>query len=237
VLLLMIHAGSQSLVLATDGGATLGTPLTLPAAFNSFAALSSGTLLVGGLLASGGAVLLRSQDRGQSFQQVADPPEIVGMAARSGRLYAALTYAPTLPALAASDDEGTTWTNLMAYSDVQAILPCVKATCRTTCETQAMLGLWPEQTCLADPASSPNGGPGGAARGDASAAEAVTKVLAGQSTAARSPATERTRRPPGARFCPWSGFGSPAAAAAGAEVSPWVRTPRCAGCRVCCCRS
>lgn len=165
-LLLVIQPADAAIVVASDGGATVGTPLMLPAVFNSFARLSSGTLLLAGVLTSGSPFLLRSQDGGASFLPLASPPEILGLAARGGRVYAALNYMSAHAALATSDDEGKTWSNVMTFSDVRAVLPCVKAACRTVCEGEAMTGLWAQQVCAADPAPSTGEGTGGAG-GDA----------------------------------------------------------------------
>jgi hypothetical protein len=166
VLLLRTAGAAQALVITRDGGGTATAPVQPSGTIKSVLETNAGSILVatddGGLPA-----LFRSQDHGQTFQSVFNPPHVRGLAERGGTVYAATDNARDGRAIAVSSDEGTTWRTLMSYGQVQSIVPCLKAACQSACATESFIGLWPSSVCAANGAPLPRmSGPGGAA-GDA----------------------------------------------------------------------
>jgi hypothetical protein len=93
---------------------------------------------------------------------VANPPNVRALSQRNGLVYAATDNFGDGYAIGTSSDEGTTWRGLMAYSDVKAINPCIKAQCQDSCGVQVGLSLWPAEVCSADaPTSTGTAGSGG----------------------------------------------------------------------------
>ena len=165
VLLLRTAGTADALVITRDGGATATAPVQPSGRIKSIFETSAGSILVatddGGLPS-----LLRSQDHGQTFQAVFNPPHVRGLAERDGKVYAATDNARDGHAIAVSSDQGTTWSALMDYGQVRSIVPCLKVSCQDACVTEAFLGLWPASVCAADGVPLPNigdptGGRGG----------------------------------------------------------------------------
>jgi uncharacterized membrane protein YgcG len=167
VLMRFLSPDDESIALTTDGGMTATKPVTVNGDFNSYTRLPSGTILIGGMVEySTKPGLFRSRDRGATFEQLANPPAIRALAQRAGTVYAAADNFGDGYALGTSIDEGTTWQGLMTYADVQAINPCLKAACQTTCAAEVSLSLWTEGVCSADgPVSTGTAGTGGTGQG------------------------------------------------------------------------
>jgi MYXO-CTERM domain-containing protein len=162
VLFRFLGGNDQSIALTVDGGATLSKPVTVNGYFNSFVRLASGTILIAGMIEySTRSGLYRSRDRGSTFEAVPNPPAIRALSERNGTVYAAADNFGDGYALGTSVDEGTTWRPLMAYADVKAINPCLKAKCQETCALEVSLSLWPAEVCAADPPVGPGAGGGG----------------------------------------------------------------------------
>jgi len=143
----------ESLAVSSDGGAHFTTPLDVPGGIlTSFVRMPSGTLLLAGVNGTTN-VLFRSTDGGATFTQ-SDAPALRALAQRNGRLYGSANNMDDNPALAfalgESTDEGTTWTPMMTYDQVQAIAGCLKAACQDDCQAKADLGLWDSAMCAAD---------------------------------------------------------------------------------------
>jgi hypothetical protein len=172
-----LGSSNQAIAVTRDGGVTATAPLTT-GTFTSFVRLPSGTVLVGGTVDAITPGLFRSRDAGLSFQQVDGVPEIHGLSQRGGNVYAATKNDADGYALGVSSDEGTSWQKVVSYSDVQAIVACLRAdpTCQASCEGLAGVGpmspgmIWQESVCSANPpASTGGGGVGGGAGGSAGA--------------------------------------------------------------------
>jgi hypothetical protein len=141
---------------------TARKPVTVNGNFNSYARLSSGTILVSGMVNfSTTPALFRSRDQGNTFEQVPAPPSIRALSQRNGVVYAAANNFDDGYAIGTSGDEGTTWTALMTYADVKAISSCLKAKCLDTCAAEVGLALWTADVCAADPPGTGSGGSGG----------------------------------------------------------------------------
>jgi hypothetical protein len=154
---LRLNADSgDKLVITEDGGATFRAPLELTGgSLNGFALLASGTILATGMVGVD-PVLYRSRDRGLTFETVAHPPKLWGLAQRGGTLYGAAQTGERFAA-GTSTDEGTTWQALMSYDQVAAIDSCVKSACQDVCQTQVDLGLWDQAVCSASAPPRPDG--------------------------------------------------------------------------------
>ena len=94
-------------------------------------------------------MLYRSLDDGATFAPVAGAPPVLALAARAGTVYAATDTTLVPFAEATSTDEGATWTPGMAFADVAAIAPCVKAVCQNDCAARAAQQQWPATMCVA----------------------------------------------------------------------------------------
>ena len=196
VYLRVIAADGDAVAITRNGGATVSVPVTFARGqLSAFARLSSGTVLVGALIATdaGGTdgVAVRSTDGGTSFQPwttLPAPTHLVGLAERveSGRprLYLSGKNYSDGWALAVSDDEGATLTKLLTYDQVKGIKPCVRQICQDTCNFENMQGIWDLSVC------------GGTATG----------VVAARAGAAQAPAAGAgsTRAPPARRASPRS---------------------------------
>jgi hypothetical protein len=167
VLFRFLGPNDQSLALTVDGGMTARKPTTVNGNFTSYVRLPNGTILVSAMVEfSTRPALFRSRDRGATFDEVPNPPSIRALSERNGLVYAATDNFGDGYALGTSADEGTTWTAKMAYADVKAINPCIKAQCQVSCATQVGLSLWPAEVCAADPpVSTGTGGSGGGVGG------------------------------------------------------------------------
>jgi MYXO-CTERM domain-containing protein len=173
---------AQAIAVTRDGGATASKPLPLTAGyFTSFVQLPSGTLLVSAVINAGTTtVLYRSHDGGRNFEPLPNQPNIRALSHRNGLVYAATENFADGYALGVSSDEGSTWRGVMAYDQIEAILPCLRSDpqCQASCLALAGAGpmspgmIWEEKVCAANPSGSGGAGGGGAGGGDAGAAGA-----------------------------------------------------------------
>lgn len=178
----------DKLVITGDGGATFEAPLEITGGtMSSFVLMTSGTVLVSGMIGVD-PVLYRSKDHGMTFEAVAHPPRVWGLAQRGSTLYGAGQTGETF-AVGTSTDEGTSWKPLMRYNQVAAIDTCVKAACQDVCQTEVHLGLWDQAVCAASAPPHPDGSTpaasdagvesGGGATGDAGNAGAGGRTPSG----------------------------------------------------------
>jgi hypothetical protein len=186
VLLFFQGASRKAIALTRDGGQTVTVVLD-PAngtSFNSFARTAAGTVLIAGADLSMNPVLYRSHDRGLTFTAVAhQPPQIRGMAARGGDVYAATNNFGDGYALGVSSDEGDTWSPLMSYDKINAIAGCLKTACQTTCDQEVSQDLFAAAVCSASPpVDTPDGGGDVATGGTTGAGGAGGAGGHGQST-------------------------------------------------------
>jgi MYXO-CTERM domain-containing protein len=166
-------AAGDGIALSLDGGMTFvkPQPISLPGGvLSSFVRLSNGTLLAGGVDLVRN-VIFRSTDGGMTFTEL-DAPTVKGLGQRDGRAYIATNNDPMVDgyALGQSNDQGTTWQQMMSFDQVQAISACVKVSCQADCVMKADLSTWAEDVCTATPMPLPvDGGvptgAGGAAGG------------------------------------------------------------------------
>jgi hypothetical protein len=151
VFLRVIGADGDALAIATDGGASVGSPLRFEAgSLVAFTRTAAGTLLAAGT-SYGIPVLYRSIDDGATFAAVDGAPGVLALAARGGTVYAATDTTLVPFAEASSTDEGASWTPGMAFAGIAAIAPCVKAACQTDCAARAAQQQWPPAICNAEP--------------------------------------------------------------------------------------
>jgi hypothetical protein len=226
VYLRWLGASYQAIAVTRDGGVTATAPLTT-GTFNSFVRLPSGTVLVGATIDSGiTPVLFRSRDAGLTFQEVDGVPQIRALSQRGGNVYAATDNNADGYALGVSSDEGTTWQKVVSYSDVQAIVACLRtdATCQASCESLAGVGpmspgmIWEETVCSANPpASTGGGGVGGGAGGSAGAGGG--SAGAGGGSAGVGGATGASAAGGSAAGGPGSGGGGGSASGCGCAVA------------------
>lgn len=154
----------QALAVTEDGGATATIrwqPTANGAVLKALVATSTGAVLLVSDV-NGVDVLHRSKDGGLTFEDVPGSPHIRGLSRRGSVVYAATDNFSDGFALATSPDDGTTWTPLMSYDQVQAIAGCVRSVCQNICMTQAPL-LWSEAVCSASgptPGNPASGGTG-----------------------------------------------------------------------------
>jgi MYXO-CTERM domain-containing protein len=148
VWLLHTDATSQELALTRDGGATAAIVLAPAGVMKSVLRTSTGSILVA-VDQSGQPALFRSQDRGETFQAVFNPPHLRALAERAGVVYAATDDVLDQHAIAVSSDDGTTWRGILRYADTRGIVGCLKEACQATCANEAALGLWPAAMCNA----------------------------------------------------------------------------------------
>jgi MYXO-CTERM domain-containing protein len=141
----------ENLVLTEDGGAT---------ATVRFAGTGDGRTLTAFVRSPSGALLLatdtntrgglfRSTDRGTTFTEVPDAPQLRAFSVRGDLLYAGTDNFANGYAIATSADDGDTWTAVMHYQQVQAVPACVRSACRTQCEMLTPM-LWGPEVCAAD---------------------------------------------------------------------------------------
>lgn len=187
VLLRFLGAGAQSLALTIDGGASATKPVTVNGNFNAYVRLSTGTILVAGVVDySTTPALFRSRDQGTSFEMVPHPPSLRALSQRGGRVFGAADNFGDGYAIGTSDDEGTTWQALITYANVNAINPCLKAACQSVCVAEVGMSLWSTDVCTAAaPASNGAGGVGG---GSAAMAGHDGQMGAAGATGAKPPA-------------------------------------------------
>ncbi len=164
VLLRWIGADQQAVAITRDGGATATALLTIMGNLTGALRLADGTLMVSAVVDAGiTPVLHRSRDGGARFEVVERPPAIRALAERAGTIYAATDNFGDGFALATSTDQGTTWSKLMSYDQVQAIVPCLRADaqCQATCAALAGMGdmspgmIWSATVCSASPPPPP----------------------------------------------------------------------------------
>jgi hypothetical protein len=159
VYLRVISAEGDAVAVTRNGGGMVSVPVTFARGqLSAFVRLSSGTLLVGALIAAdaGGTegAAVRSTDGGASFHPwttLPAPTHLVGLAERvengRPRLYLAGKNYSDGWALAVSDDEGATVTKLLTYDQVKGIKPCVAQVCQDTCNFEDMQGIWDLAVC------------------------------------------------------------------------------------------
>ena len=212
VLLRLLGPDGQSIALTRDGGATATTTLSIAGEFTSYVQLASGARLVGAVVDSGTtAALYRSHDGGVTFEMVANPPSIRGLSRRGDTVYAATDNFGDGYALGASTDEGTSWSAVMSYGQIQAILGCVRddAQCQATCQALAGQGMmspgmiWEPTVCSANPSPEPlpeppmgmdgGGGCGCATAGSSSVLVVALALVLVLVLASRKRARTRTR--------------------------------------------
>ena len=171
----VIASGMEQVAVTRDAGATFTTSLTVSGGtLSAFARLTSGTVLVGGLimLSGGGTsgVAYRSADGGASFQPWDVNPSVavnmkhlLGLGERGGVVYLAGKNVSDPWTLASSTDDGTTTHVLMTgYDQVSGIKPCAQQSCAGACLSQEMIN----PVFSADVCSGPaDGGGGGSAGG------------------------------------------------------------------------
>ena len=193
VLLRLLGPDGQSIAITRDGGVTATTSLSTAGELTSYVQLENGTRLAGALLDSGTtAALYRSHDGGATFEMVANPPSIRGLSWRGDKVYAATDNFGDGYALAVSSDEGSSWSAVMSYSQIQAILGCVRedAQCQASCDALAGQGMmspgmiWDQGVCTANPVPEPlpeppmmMGGGGGCGCATAGSSPALALVL------------------------------------------------------------
>jgi hypothetical protein len=165
---------NQAIAVTRDAGLTASKPLSIKGYFTSFVELPSGALLVAAVIDAGvTTVLYRSDDGGRHFAPVMGQPKIRALSYRAGILYAATENFGDGYALGVSSDEGRTWRGIMAYDQIEAILPCLRGNkqCQDSCEALAGLGpsspgmIWEQKVCTANPSVTGAGGAGGAGGG------------------------------------------------------------------------
>ena len=178
VLLLWNGAGSQALVMTTDAGVSASKTLVPTGLIKAFLRLTSGTMLVA-TDADATAGLFRSRDGGARFDAVPGSPHVRALSERAGRVYAATDNFADGYAVGVSTDEGSTWSPLLSYQDVRAIVPCLKAACQTTCDAEVQLALWSKDVCSADPPPIAGGAGGAAVGGLDGGASGATGATAG----------------------------------------------------------
>lgn len=176
VYLRVIAASGDALAVTRDGGGTFAVPATFAnGQVSAFARLQSGTVLVGALVAapngSTEGTALRSSDGGASFQPwttLPNPTHLVGLAERveggQPRLYLSGKNYSDGWALAVSDDEGLTLTQLMTYDRVKGIKACVQTACLDTCKFENMQAVWDLSVCTGT-AGAGGGPPAGSGSG------------------------------------------------------------------------
>jgi MYXO-CTERM domain-containing protein len=140
----------EELAVSDDGGDTFRRPVKVTGQLRGFAALPSGTIVVGGTSAgtTSAGVGFRSRDGGQTFQPWPNAPRVRALAARDGVLYIAADNFSNGYALATSTDEGDTITPIMKYADVSGAKSCVQAACDPSCAYEASLQVWPRTACV-----------------------------------------------------------------------------------------
>lgn len=166
-----VNVPHDRLVVSGDGGSTWTMPVELPGGrLLSFLQRQDGTLLATGLLnALGGfgqPTGVRSRDGGRTFEAWPLTVRARGLAERAGRLYAATDDLADGYAVAIADaEDGPSWTPLLSYARVTGIRACARFTCFEDCINKAVLRLWDEAMCRAEPvtddaAAPPDGGSG-----------------------------------------------------------------------------
>lgn len=158
----------EQLALSEDGGRT--ATVCFPGVgdgrtFTTFVRTPSGALLLATDTNTTGG-LFRSTDRGQTWAAVANPPSVRGFSVRGGLLYAGTDQFADGYAIAASADDGDTWSPVMRYDQVQAVPACARAACRQSCELLTPV-LWTTEVCDAEvpaPAAVDGGAASDAAR-------------------------------------------------------------------------
>jgi photosystem II stability/assembly factor-like uncharacterized protein len=184
---LRFNAGTaDKLVITEDGGATFEAPLEITGGtMSGFVLMTSGTILVSGMIGVD-PVLYRSRDHGLTFEAVAHPPKVWGLAQRGSTLYGAGQAGETF-AVGTSTDEGTSWKTLMRYNQVAAIDSCVKATCQDVCQAEADLGLWDQAVCAASAPPRPDGSTPAASDAGAGSSGGATGDAGNKGTGGRAP--------------------------------------------------
>jgi hypothetical protein len=152
----LMPSSGDAVAVTEDGGATFVTPTPLTVAggvLTSFVRLPSGILLLGGVDGTR-SVIFRSDASGVAFAEL-DAPSVSGLGQRDGRVFAFSDNPRDGFTIGESADDGQSWRPVMRYDQVQAIAACLKTVCGTDCRAKAGLGLWPAETCSADPAPRP----------------------------------------------------------------------------------
>jgi hypothetical protein len=163
--------GGEAIAVTHDGGATATATLTIPFYFTSFARMSDGALVIGAVSAvspARKAALFVSHDGGASFQRNDAVPGVLGLAQRSGVLYAATDNFGDGYALGASSDEGATWQPVVRFDQIGSIMACLRTNplCQASCRALAGTGvgspgmIWEEAVCTAGVVGAGGGGGG-----------------------------------------------------------------------------
>ena len=142
----------ESLAITTDAGETWSIPLSVPERqLTGLLRRRSGTILVtaGPLVTDGTTphLAFRSDDGGATFVDWPLPLRAKGLAERDRRLFVAADNYLDGFALASSDDDGSSWTPLLRFEDVDGIRPCVRESCQYDCDLLAGDKIFPPETC------------------------------------------------------------------------------------------
>jgi hypothetical protein len=142
----------ESVVVTTDGGATLTTPLNIESgSITAFARLASGVLLVSAMIGNA-PTAYRSTDGGKTFVESTGAPYLRELAERGGTVFgAADNLYESDWAVGTSTDEGITFKSLMAYEQVKTVKACVSVMCNSGCQSEASMFLWSPSVCAANP--------------------------------------------------------------------------------------
>jgi MYXO-CTERM domain-containing protein len=141
----------EALAVVDDAGASIRTPVALQAGrFTAFLRRSAGDILIAGVIDKE-AFLYRSSDAALTFTRVSGAPHLRALAARYGILWGAADNKEDGFALALSNDQGDTWRPVMRFDQVSAISSCLKASCQSSCASEAKRSVWPAAICGPEP--------------------------------------------------------------------------------------
>jgi hypothetical protein len=140
----------DELHVSSDGGKTVKKALAPSLAMSAFVQLPNGHLLVGWQDIDRG-YLDRSTDGGGTFARLNSDLHARSLAARGGKVYMAVDFLVDGYALAASPDEGTTWTRAMGLDDVVANGSCAgaRSTCASLCQSLVSRFVFKAPVCAA----------------------------------------------------------------------------------------
>jgi MYXO-CTERM domain-containing protein len=145
---LRVTGADDGIAVSTDGGATVTLPLLLSMQLTGFLRRANGDLFVSALDGAEGA-LYRSTDAGKSFTRLPTRLHIQTLAERGARLYLATDDVKDGFALAASDDDGATFTPLLHYRDARpaSVCPGLPAMCAASCANLVAIGIFTPASC------------------------------------------------------------------------------------------
>lgn len=161
-----------------DGGATWEMVGRLSSTLWTFASSADGS----SLWVAGYAGLYRSRDEGAHFEQMSAGQvlSVQCLVHRQGRLWACATMAPSTPGVWVSDDEGTSWKEVLTFAKVTTPVSCARDVEQRVCEL-------PWQDWTREILSGASAVDAGAAIGDG----AMTRSDAGASVDASAPSGEQ----------------------------------------------